>query len=384
MWGRGCWWRSSGRRRCCSSWPPRWRRSWTCCPTTSRRWSTCAPSAAGRRLAVSPSPIYGPSRIFLGYVAMLGVTANLGGLDAGLATAAFALPLTILFAAAGRLVARTLGSRYAGRGLGPARDRWDPADDPEATSAAYWVLLTLPLTFAFLRLPDTRATVLAFVPAALALVLALDASRWGGRSTPVLLAVSLGVGILVHPAIGAFALGTVAVIGLVSVESDPAGAGGSRWRSSGGVSRAARGRRTAGVSLGRTAADARRGGAGGDPGRSCVPRRLVDPPGGRLRAPGPAHPAGALRARGRGPGHRADARGPTGVDRGGPGRGGHGRARPRPAADPAGAVRGAGARTAALVGTRVGGVRGHGQRARCGRTGADRARGRCGAGDARV
>jgi len=177
-------------------------------------------------LAVAPSPIYGPSRIFLGYIATLGATASLAGLDAGLAVAAFALPLTVLFAASARLVARTIGSQRAARGLGPARDAFDVADDPDATSAAYWVLLTLPLTFAFLRLPDTRATVLAFVPASLALVLTMDASRWGGRSRPVMLAVTLGVGLLVHPAIGAFALGTVALIGLVSASrARPAFAG---------------------------------------------------------------------------------------------------------------------------------------------------------------
>lgn len=167
-------------------------------------------------LAVSPSPIYGPSRIFLGYVAPLGVTALLSGQDAGMAVAAFALPLTILFAAGGRLVARTIGSQRAARGLGPARDFHEAVDDPDATAAAYWVLLTLPLTFAFLRLPDTRATVLAFVPAALALVITMDAARWGGRSRPGMLAVTIGAGILVHPAIGLFTAGTVAAIGIVS------------------------------------------------------------------------------------------------------------------------------------------------------------------------
>lgn len=167
-------------------------------------------------LAVSPSPIYGPSRIFLGYVAPLGVTASLAGLDADLAVAAFALPLTILFAASARLVARTIGSQRASRGLGQARDTYDVTDDPDATAAAYWVLLTLPLTFAFLRLPDTRATVLAFVPASLALVITMDASRWGGRSRSTMLAVALGVGVLVHPAIGTFSMGTVALIGLIA------------------------------------------------------------------------------------------------------------------------------------------------------------------------
>ncbi|MFN8621139.1 MAG: hypothetical protein U0869_10380 [Chloroflexota bacterium] len=167
-------------------------------------------------LAVSPSPIYGPSRVFLGYIAPVAAMASLVGLGGGMAVAAFALPLTVLFAASGRLLARTIGSQRAARGLGQARDTYDVTDDPDATSAAYWVLLTLPLTFAFLRLPDTRATVLAFVPAALALVVTMDASRWAGRSRPVMLAIALGVGVLVHPVIGAFAMGTVGVIGVAT------------------------------------------------------------------------------------------------------------------------------------------------------------------------
>ena len=47
-------------------------------------------------LTTSPSPIYGPSRLILGYVALLGQLTTITNLDAVLAEAAFALPLTIL------------------------------------------------------------------------------------------------------------------------------------------------------------------------------------------------------------------------------------------------------------------------------------------------
>ncbi len=151
-------------------------------------------------LAVAPSPIYGPSRIFLGYVAFMGSLTALTGLPATLAVAAFALPLSVLLAAGGYHLCRVLA--------GPA--------------AGYWSLLTVPLTFAFLRLPDARAAVLAFPLAAAAIALTLPESRDGvrpltlaGRGRPILLAAALGCTVLVHPVIGGFATATVALIALV-------------------------------------------------------------------------------------------------------------------------------------------------------------------------
>ncbi len=99
-------------------------------------------------LTTSPSPIYGPSRLMLGYVALLGQLTTITNLDAVLAEAAFALPLTILMALSiRRLTARLFGS-----------------------SAAFWVLLTFPLTFTFMRIPDVRGTVVVFPVAAWALI----------------------------------------------------------------------------------------------------------------------------------------------------------------------------------------------------------------------
>jgi len=157
------------------------------------------------QLAVSPSPIYGPSRLFLGYIGLVGSVTTLTGLPATLAVAAFALPLSVLLAAGGYHLCRSLGGHWAG----------------------YWSLLTVPLTFTFLRLPDARATVLAFPVAAAALALTLrerggearpldKAAPWdvGHRSRAMLLAAAIGATILVHPVIGAFTAGTVALLGV--------------------------------------------------------------------------------------------------------------------------------------------------------------------------
>lgn len=155
--------------------------------------------ASWDELAVSPSPIYGPSRLFIGYVSFLGTLSGLTSLPAVLAVAAFALPLAVLVAAGGYHLCRMLA--------GP--------------SAAYWSLLTVPLTFTFLRIPDARATVLAFPLAAAALALTLPErlderrrSSLAGRSRPVLMAMAIGAAMTVHPVIGVFAAATVALLGL--------------------------------------------------------------------------------------------------------------------------------------------------------------------------
>ena len=123
-------------------------------------------------LTTSPSPIYGPSRLMLGYVGLLGDLTTIANLEAILAVAAFALPLTILMAVS----MRQLASRLFG------------------ASAGFWVLLTFPLTFTFMRLADTRGTVAAFPLAAYALAViarelragrsAVAATRWPLRFLP--------------------------------------------------------------------------------------------------------------------------------------------------------------------------------------------------------
>ncbi|MBA2489863.1 MAG: hypothetical protein H0V36_11205, partial [Chloroflexi bacterium] len=69
--------------------------------------------ASWERLAISPSPIYGPSRLFLGYAALLGSLTALTGLPAVLAVAAFGLPLAILLALGGYHLCRVLGGPTA-------------------------------------------------------------------------------------------------------------------------------------------------------------------------------------------------------------------------------------------------------------------------------
>ncbi|MEA2623343.1 MAG: hypothetical protein QOH61_2253 [Chloroflexota bacterium] len=177
-------------------------------------------------LAVSPSPIYGPSRLFLGYVALLGSLGVLTDLPAGIAVAAFALPATVLIAAGASLLAGVLA-----HGPDPAGAEGSAAERSRSVprSTTFWVLLTIPLTFVFLRLPDARASVLVFplVCLALATLVGGRADRAGagpslrtgaGRRRAVVLGGSLGAAVLVHPLGGAFAMATVALFALLSPE----------------------------------------------------------------------------------------------------------------------------------------------------------------------
>jgi hypothetical protein len=164
-------------------------------------------------LTTSPSPIYGPSRLMLGYVAFLGQLTTITNLDAILAEAAFAFPLAGLLILALR---RLAGELFGG-------------------SASFWVLLTFPLTFTFMRIPDSRGTVVVFPLAAWALCTvaaelrarreaaavgappgrdlapeaAVSSHRW--RRPDLSLAFAIGAAFLVHPLVGLVA--DVAVVG---------------------------------------------------------------------------------------------------------------------------------------------------------------------------
>ena len=167
-------------------------------------------------LTTSPSPIYGPSRLMLGYVALLGQITTITNLDAVLAEAAFGVPLAILLAIALR---RLAGALFGG-------------------SASFWILLTFPLTFTFMRIPDARGTVVVFPLAAWALAVVADELRLraakarsddGAEATTageppafpntsailarpdLALAFALGGAFLVHPLVGL--VGIVAVVG---------------------------------------------------------------------------------------------------------------------------------------------------------------------------
>ena len=146
-------------------------------------------------LTTSPSPIYGPSRLMLGYVAFLGQLTTVTNLDAILADAAFALPLTILVAVAAR---RLAGLLFGG-------------------SASFWILLTFPLTFTFMRLPDARGTVFVFPLAAWALCMVAAELRARERPAPsssrmpeLSLVCAIGAGFLAHPLVGLVGITAVA------------------------------------------------------------------------------------------------------------------------------------------------------------------------------
>jgi hypothetical protein len=154
-------------------------------------------------LITSPSPIYGPSRLMLGYVAFLGQLTTITNLDAILAEAAFAMPLALLLVVALR---RLAGELFGG-------------------SASFWVLLTFPLTFTFMRIPDSRGTVVVFPIAAWALCTVAaelrahrDAAvrpatgvsssrRW--RRPDLSLTFAIGAAMLVHPLVGLVAVAAV-------------------------------------------------------------------------------------------------------------------------------------------------------------------------------
>jgi hypothetical protein len=141
------------------------------------------------RLNISPAPNYGPSRQLIGYVATLGILVTVTHLRAALGESAFVLPLTAVFAVA--------SARFARRVVGP--------------SAAYWILLAIPLTFSFLRLPDSRGTVLAAPLVLLALAPDEDVAP---RRRAAVSAVVLASIVYVHPLLGALTLATFAALSL--------------------------------------------------------------------------------------------------------------------------------------------------------------------------
>ena len=158
-------------------------------------------------LTTSPSPIYGPTRLMLGYIGLLGQLTTIANLEAILAVAAFAFPLTILTAVS----MRQLASRLFG------------------ANAGFWVLLTFPLTFTFMQLPDTRGTVAAFPLAAFALgIIAQElraapagAGQAGMRTVrfpqpDLALTAAIGGAILMHPLIGGVA--AAAALGMLLLE----------------------------------------------------------------------------------------------------------------------------------------------------------------------
>jgi hypothetical protein len=159
-------------------------------------------------LTATQSPIYGPSRTLLGYTAVLGAVTTLVGLPATLVAAALVLPTTLLIGVA----AYRLAVVAAGPAVGP------------------WALLAFALTGSFARLADDRATVVVLPLVAWALAFVIERERASSedrraadaawRWPPgLILGLALGAAILVHPIIGALAVGTVGVVALVRPSS---------------------------------------------------------------------------------------------------------------------------------------------------------------------
>ena len=152
-------------------------------------------------LATYPSPIYGPSRLFLGYSALIAVLATLTNLPAGLTVPAFTGVLIGLSIVGVRRIASAAFGAEAG----------------------FWALVAYGLTSTFVRLPDVRDSVVALPLAALALALRSDrAGRWAGQASARrpdwLLAAAISGAVLVHPLVGALTAVTVGILTL----ADPA------------------------------------------------------------------------------------------------------------------------------------------------------------------
>jgi hypothetical protein len=144
-------------------------------------------------LATYPSPVYGPSRLFLGYEALMGTLATLTGLPAVLAVEASVIGLAIVSAvAAWRLAAAAFGRE-----------------------AGFWALLAFALTFSFARLPDARDSVVALPLAAFAFAVLVGPERQLRRLRPApgrpdwLVAAALTAATLLHPLVGALTVASV-------------------------------------------------------------------------------------------------------------------------------------------------------------------------------
>lgn len=155
-------------------------------------------------LTTTASPLYGPSRTFLGYTALLGTISTLTGVPAALAASAFILPGTLLVAVGIHRLASALGGASTGR----------------------WAVLTFTLTASFARLADDRATVLVLPLVAWSLATLAERRRGAAETVPprgddgvppragdgLFLGAGLGAATLVHPVVGALAIATVAAL----------------------------------------------------------------------------------------------------------------------------------------------------------------------------
>lgn len=144
-------------------------------------------------LATYPSPIYGPSRLFLGYEALFGTLSVLTGVRATLVVAVSAVWLAVVTV----LAAQRLATAAFGRGAG------------------HWAPIAILPTFTFVRLVDVRDSVTALPIAAVALAVLAGSHVRQGRRQPGdaeldwVLTAALTAAALVHPLVGTLTALTV-------------------------------------------------------------------------------------------------------------------------------------------------------------------------------
>ena len=134
-------------------------------------------------LTTTPSPIYGPSRLSMGYVGVLSTVSTASGVPAAQAVSAFAALQIAIMATAVAGLATTVADR----------------------SAVWWALLAFAMAQPFARLPDDRAHIIALPIVAWALVELLEVTRRDpGRALHWPLVVAVGATLLMHAVIGAY------------------------------------------------------------------------------------------------------------------------------------------------------------------------------------
>jgi hypothetical protein len=134
-------------------------------------------------LTTSPSPIYGPSRLSLGYIGLLGTVATLSGQSAAQAISSFIAVEVALVAVAVAALARTAAGR----------------------SAVFWALIAFAMTQPFARITDDRSRILAIPIVALVVMELVRGTRHETASARTAWAIGLGLGatLLMHAVIGA-------------------------------------------------------------------------------------------------------------------------------------------------------------------------------------
>lgn len=149
-------------------------------------------------LTTSPSPIYGPSRLSLGYIGLLGTITTLTGLPAAQAISSFIAVEVALVAVAVAALARSAGGR----------------------GAVFWALIAFAMTQPFARLTDDRSRILALPIVALVLVEVVRAARHDAapRRTPWMIGMGLGATLLMHSVVGALLVVVVLVLLAVNPE----------------------------------------------------------------------------------------------------------------------------------------------------------------------